>query len=112
MCSCSFLGVLLQDTFTVERNAFSFKPVFLNHSCETNAKNSIRGVCSKDWFQSHMTIHFQKAWLDDHLKNNSINRAGSILGFAYGREYWSPATIASCLPNEAIMQQCRDYYAL
>ena len=105
-------GVLLQDTFTEEGNAFCLKPVFKNHSAETDAKK-IPSKCSKDMFESYMTIHFQKAWLESVQDDpGDVNHVGSILGFAYGKTYWCESSIASFLPNDEVKTKCRDYYLL
>ena len=84
-------GVLLQDTFSVSGNAFCLKPVFKSEGCEIQAKNNSL-TSSKDWFESHMSIHFDKKWFaGDYRQNADVNRIGNILGIAYGNDYWTKA---------------------
>ena len=106
------VGVLLQDTFSVEGNAFHLKPVFKSHASETNARNAKDGACSKDFFENHMTIHFKKEWLDTYLKDNKVNKIGGRLGFAYGVGYWTKKAIYEWLPDRPEMEKCRAFYEL
>ena len=106
------LGVLLQDIFSAEGNAFNLKPVFKNHANEILAKNAKPGACSKDFFENHMTIHFRKEWLDTYLKDKDANKIGARLGFAYGGGYWTTKAINEWLPDRTEMDKCRAFYEL
>ena len=106
VCLCA--GGFLQDTFTEEGNALCLIPVFKIHAAATSAKR-FPSKCSKDMFEINVTIHFQKSWLKSIQDNADVNHVGSILGFAYGKTYWCPTTIASFLPNDKVKQKCRVY---
>jgi len=103
---------LLQDTFSIQGNAFNLKPVFESHASEIQANNAKPGTCSKDFLNNFMTIHFKREWLNTYVRDTKVNKIGERLGFTYGIGYWTRFARTQWLPGEEEMEKCKDFYEL